>query len=229
MSVAGAVRGRRVFWGRRRKGSRGKEGKGSAFGTVVFWIFSFGFSACLLAVLSFGFLAGFRWLTTTSFFALKGVETSGLVRLTEAEIVNLAGIGPGLNVLDLKISDIEARLLKDPWIERAVVARVLPDRLRIVVTERRPAYWVRSGKGLFYADIQGRPLAEVTADRFSSWPVLEVDPGGEALLSYLPEVMRLVRDLGPFLSVDKAAWIRVGSSRGVEIFFEEPGFLLAVA
>ncbi len=228
MSVAGVVRGRRLSLGGRRNGFAGKTGKGATLGNVIFWVFSVGFSACLLALLSLGFLAGFRWLTTSSFFALQGVETSGLVRLTEAEIVSLAGIGPGLNVVDLKIGEIEERLIKDPWIERAVVARVLPDRLRIVVTERRPAYWIRSGKALFYADIEGRPIAEVTADRFSSWPILEVDPGGEALLPYLPQVMRLVRDLGPSLSADKAAWIKVSRVRGVEMFFEESRLLLAV-
>jgi len=229
MSVAGVARGRRVFWGRRRNGSSGNSGNRITLAGVIFWVFSFGFSACLLLVLSFGFLAGFRWLTTSSFFALTGVETSGLDRLTEAEIVGLAEIGPGLNVVDLKISEIEARLLKDPWIERAVVARVLPDRLKIVVTERRPAYWVRSGKALFYADAKGRLIAEVTTDRFSSRPILEVDPGGEALLPYLPEVMRVVGGLGPSLSTDKAAWIKVGPDRGVEIFFEGRGLLLTVA
>jgi hypothetical protein len=65
------------------------------------------------------------------------VENDG--SLTREEIVGLAGVHEGQNLYAVDLGLIRASLESNPVIRRAEVYRVLPDKLRIVVSERVPA------------------------------------------------------------------------------------------
>jgi cell division protein FtsQ len=66
---------------------------------------------------------------------------------------------------------ISAELERLPGVRRAVVSRVLPDRLRVRVTERLPVAVVRTSAGhFFWVDEEGVALGEVKpTDSFSSF------------------------------------------------------------
>ena len=61
-------------------------------------------------------------------------------------------MGLGLNCLNMNVGEVKNRLDRNPWIESVTVRRELPDRLLIDVREKVPAFWMRQGDGLYFAD-----------------------------------------------------------------------------
>jgi cell division protein FtsQ len=79
-----------------------------------------------------------RHLTTSPAFAIDKIELKGLVRMERAELLAAAGIAEGRNVFEHSPSDVQARLLKHPWIAEASVSRRLPGSFALSVREREP-------------------------------------------------------------------------------------------
>jgi cell division protein FtsQ len=79
-----------------------------------------------------------RHVRTSPAFALREIEVDGHVRITEAEILETAGVAMGRNVFDVSPEDAQQRLSEHAWIDEARVERRLPGTLRIHVRERRP-------------------------------------------------------------------------------------------
>ncbi|MDQ1706875.1 MAG: cell division protein FtsQ [Pyrinomonadaceae bacterium] len=95
-------------------------------------------------------IASYRAAASASFFQVRRVEVEGAVRVTSAEvqaIVRKEAEKTGVWKADL--NGISARLERLPWIRSAVVSRVLPDGLRVRITERVPRAVVRTASGRF--------------------------------------------------------------------------------
>jgi cell division protein FtsQ len=97
------------------------------------------------------------WLLASPRFAVASVEVSGQSRLTREEIEAAAGIAPGVNIFALDTQRVVARLLALPIVRRADVIRTLPNRVAIVVEERRPFTLVHAGT-LHWIDEHGVDL-----------------------------------------------------------------------
>lgn len=174
----------------------------------------------LLAVLglSLALLVAHRWMIVSPFFALKSIEVTGNYQLGHDEIAALAGVGLGQNCLNLNMRKIEQGLRTNPWVQGVVVQRILPNRLVIQVTEREPAFWVRSGGRLFYAGVDGKPIAPVELKRFVSLPLLMLGPPTDfkqEVLSSLRE--KLEQKRLPF-SLAEVDWVRFVSEEVVEVY-----------
>jgi len=146
-SRGGLIAGQRVsrYRLRRRVARRARRVAGRllfvALGAVIL-------GACAL-------LAG--WLLASPRFAVASVDVSGQSRLTQDEIEAAAGIPPGVNIFALNTTDVVARLLALPLVRRADVIRRLPNRVTIMVEERRPFTLVHAGK-LHWIDEHGVDL-----------------------------------------------------------------------
>lgn len=174
----------------------------------------------MLAVLglSLALLVGHRWMTVSPFFALRSIDVTGNYQLGHDEIVALAGVGLGQNCLNLNMRKIEQGLQTNPWIQGVVVQRILPNRLVIQVKELEPAFWVRSEGRLFYAGVDGTPIAPVELKRFVSLPLLMLDrhtPFKQEVLSTLRG--RLEQKGLPF-SLAEVDWVRFLSEEVVEVY-----------
>ncbi|MGO8997353.1 MAG: cell division protein FtsQ/DivIB [Polyangiaceae bacterium] len=86
-----------------------------------------------------------RYVTSTPRFAVKEIDVSGNVRRTSDDIAAEAGIAKGENVFSLDLDRARARLLADPWIRDASIARRLPGTVTVQVTERDAAAIVALG------------------------------------------------------------------------------------
>lgn len=103
--------------------------------------------AVIVGVLIF---AGYRVAASASFFQVRKVEVQGNSRVSAEEvqaIVRKEVEKTGVWKADLK--GMNARLEKMTWIRTAVVTRVLPDGIRVRITERVPRAVVRTASGRF--------------------------------------------------------------------------------
>jgi cell division protein FtsQ len=94
--------------------------------------------------------AGYRAAASASFFQVRKVEVQGASRVSADEVQALVRKEvekTGVWQADLK--GMNERLEKLPWIKTAIVSRVLPDGIRVRITERVPRAVVRTASGRF--------------------------------------------------------------------------------
>ena len=118
----------------------------------------------VLAILAIvALFVGYRVAASASLFQVRGIDVSGTSRTSAEEIEGLTRRAVAkTGVWRADLSAISAELEHLPGVRRAVVSRVLPDRLRIRVTERVPVAVVRTAAGhFFWVDEEGVALGEM--------------------------------------------------------------------
>ena len=112
-----------------------------------------------------GLAIGYRVASSASLFQVHAIEVVGTSRTSSEEIEGLvrrAASRTGVWRVDLAALSTELGRL--PGVRRAVVTRVLPDRLRVRITERVPVAVVRTSAGHFvWVDEDGVTLGEMKA------------------------------------------------------------------
>ena len=120
------------------------------------WIVgSVGAAAAVVAVV----IVSAHWALTSPRFAVTAVEVRGASRVPPQRILEVSGIVHGANLWRINPEHVRARLEELPEIRRADVVRELPNRVSIVVEERRPFTLVHAGR-LHWLDEEGRVLGE---------------------------------------------------------------------
>ncbi|HSE91792.1 MAG TPA: cell division protein FtsQ/DivIB [Methylomirabilota bacterium] len=114
--------------------------------------------AAILAALV-GPPAGVYWALTSPRFAVEDVEVRGASRVPVPRILAAAGVAPGTNLWRIDPTEAMARVQALPGIRRAELTRELPNRVTILVEERRPFTLVSSGR-LHWLDEEGWLLGE---------------------------------------------------------------------
>jgi cell division septal protein FtsQ len=134
---------------RRERGATGSRANGGTLRKVLHYLPLAGKVA--LAVLTGVLLfAGYRGAASASFFQARTVDINSTTRANADEInrvVRHAVARTGVWRLDL--AAVSAELEQLPWVRKAIVSRVLPDGLRVRVTERTPLAVVRMSNGKF--------------------------------------------------------------------------------
>ena len=174
----------------------------------------------LVAVLGVGLLFGYRYLTTNSYFGLKEIHVTGIDRLSRGNILKSADVGLGLNCLDMNVGEVEQRLSANPWIESVTVRREFPNRLRINVEEKVPAFWIRQGDGLYFAGASGRVIAPMHPGEMASLPILTVAEGLDEGPAVLKGILKKMQEKKTPFTQKQAAWIKLTSAHELEIYLD---------
>jgi cell division protein FtsQ len=115
---------------------------------------------------------GYRVAASAAMFQVKSIDVTGTSRTSAEEIEGLTRRAVArTGVWRADLSAISAELGRLPGVRRAIVSRVLPDRLRVRVTERVPVAVVHTSNGHFvWVDDEGVALGEMKpADRVPSF------------------------------------------------------------
>jgi cell division protein FtsQ len=102
---------------------------------------------------------GGHWVLTTPRFAVVAIDVRGASRVPATRVLEVAGIAHGTNLWRIDPDRVRARLEALPEIRRADIVRELPNRVSIVIEERRPFTLVHAGR-LHWLDEDGRVLGE---------------------------------------------------------------------
>jgi len=115
--------------------------------------------------------AGVAWFLTTDHFGVQVVEVRGTSRVSPDRVLAVAEIASGTNFWRLDGAAVTARIETLPEIRRAELIRELPNRVVILVEERRPFTLVH-GARLHWIDEEGRVLGEERDAVASPAPVI---------------------------------------------------------
>ena len=101
-----------------------------------------------------------RHVMTSPRFAVTEIDVVGHDRRTADAIAVESGVTAGANVFSLDLDGARARILADPWISQATLARRLPGTILIQVTERKPAALVAL-RDTYLATAEGEPFKKL--------------------------------------------------------------------
>ena len=239
---ASSVAGQRVGRVRRRRPTR-----------RIRWLRVLGTVAATAAAAAAIVASGY-WVLTTERFAVVAVEVRGASRVPPPRILEASGIVHGQNLWRIDPERVRARLEEMPEIRRADVVRELPNRVAIVVEERRPFTLVHAAR-LHWLDEDGRVLGDETRAVNTEVPVISglseeelvtmrTSPGpraraaialirallrtGSALASEISEI-DMSRPEGPVLYTVDGVEVRLGSEEWDERLARLEGVLAQVA
>jgi len=128
-----------------------------------------GLAAVLLACgIPYG---GYRLLATVTLFSLKSIEVSSTKHLTREEILALASVEPGKDLLHMNLKSMGEHILQNPWVETVRINRYFPDTVSIVITEREPVAIVNMGF-IYYLDNKGNVFKVLNQGDKLDFPVI---------------------------------------------------------
>ncbi|MDE1160968.1 MAG: FtsQ-type POTRA domain-containing protein [Acidobacteriaceae bacterium] len=155
----------------------------SMAGRLVFASAAFlvlGAAAVAVAAVRHSLLRDDRFAITTS----SDIEISGNEHLTRSQLLSVFGSDLERNIFKVPLTERRADLERLPWIQHATVMRLLPNHLRVSVTERTPVAFVRQGTQIGLVDESGVLLdmpQDAAGDPHYSFPVLTGLNPGDAL------------------------------------------------
>ena len=108
---------------------------------------------------------GYRAAASASFFQVRTIETRGASRASVEDIKSVVRRDVGENgVWRADLQELSHHLERLPWVRTAIVTRVLPDGIRVRLTEREPRAVVRTSAGRFiWVDDDAVYLGEMAA------------------------------------------------------------------
>jgi cell division protein FtsQ len=118
---------------------------------------------------------------------LQQVAVSGHRFTPDGDIFDALGLDEARTLFSFDSRAAKARIERLPWVERASIERIIPDRLEVHVLERTPfAVWQAEGR-TFLIDRSGRVLTGIAQDAMPALPRLagEGAPREAAALSGL--------------------------------------------
>jgi cell division protein FtsQ len=87
--------------------------------------------------------------------SLDQIEITGTHYLARQAITEKFAQDENRSVLRVPLDDRRAALEAIPWVDHAIVSRILPDRLRVEIVERSPVAFLRNGNDLGLIDGHG--------------------------------------------------------------------------
>lgn len=132
----------------------------------------------VIAVVALGAAAVRRFFLEDPRFQLNSSSTiavQGNQHISRADVLGVFGVDLGRNIFRLPLAERRADLERLPWVEHAIVMRLLPNHVRVEITERTPVAFTRQGTQIGLVDSNGVMLdmpPESAGDPHYSFPVL---------------------------------------------------------
>ena len=152
----------------------------------------------------------YRAVTSATLFSLKSVDVSTTKHLTRDEILGLAGVEPGKDLLRMNLKVMGDHILQNPWVETVRINRYFPDGVSISITEREPVAIVNMGF-IYYLDKKGNVFKVLNQGDKLDFPVvtgfseeeLGIDPkGSKEALESTCDLLKILREKGAFILAD---------------------------
>jgi cell division protein FtsQ len=102
------------------------------------------------------------------------IEVQGITNVPRNAVLAVLGADIGRNLFFVPLAERKQQLEQIPWVESAAVMRLLPNRLRVSITERTPVAFARIGSRIQLIDAHGvlMDLPAGSRDRKYSFPVI---------------------------------------------------------
>jgi len=148
------------------------------------------------------------YLKTSPALAVRTIEVRGNQRTRVEDLLEASGLREGTNIFSVSTSEAQKRLLNLPWVKKARVNRIVPDRIVMEVVEHQPVAVINL-EGLYYVNRSGEVFKRVQAGEREDLPVLtgvsrtSFRDHPERAQEHIRESLRLIKTLQELPCVKK--------------------------
>jgi cell division protein FtsQ len=139
---------------------------------------------------------------------LSEITVTGQQMVSDRAIYDRLALSGTQSIWTVDTEAARRRLEMLPWIRKASLKRVFPDRLLVEITEHKPIAVWRDGARAFAVGANGSVLGEIEAARFARLPVIFGANAAEGAATIIDTVRRL-----PELNARVAIFQRVAQRR----------------
>lgn len=189
-------------------------------------------AACLSfgVFIIFGGFYLYHELLKSPYLAIKEITVSGNTKVSRAEILEMAGVNIGDNLLKINTAEIKKNVRLNTWVSGVNVARNLPDKLSIAVKERNPVAFINLDGALYFVDETGTIFKRTSIGDDIDLPVItgiaKEDIEQEAKASEMAvkavNLIHLLADKGIFAD-DELSEINIDKTYGLTLYTMQQG------
>ena len=114
----------------------------------------------------------------------SSIQFEDNAHVTRAQLLGIFGEDVERNIFTVSLEERRAELERLPWVKRATVMRLLPNKMRVLIVERTPVAFVRQGSHIGLVDANGvlldMPMDAKTSEHYS-FPVVTGISAADAL------------------------------------------------
>ncbi len=169
----------------------------------------------------------YRWTLYSPAFIINEITVGGNHFLTQTEILKIAKIDVGQNIYKVALREVIKGMEKDPWIKRAEVSRMLPNKIFIHIEERIPFAFYNSEK-LTLVDEDGDFLTPKNSAVYN-YPVItdnflmDLKAEDEKMrCQYAVQILKLLRTIDQKL-FDNISEINISDIQNVKLYLKNYG------
>jgi cell division protein FtsQ len=164
-------------------------------------------------------------------FGVDVVTVSGATHLSEARILETAGINSRASLPFFDVAEARARLEADPLVKQASVRKLFPNQIVVDIVERTPyGLWQKDGQ-VHAVAADGAPIDDVHDGRYVDLPFV-VGEGANTRIREFVALLEAMDELKPRVEagvlVDQRRW-NLKLKSGVEIKLPEDDPQAAIA
>lgn len=115
--------------------------------------------------------AAYRIIGSATFCRLKSIDVSPTKRISRDEIIALASLTPGKDMLRLNLKTMGEQISKNPWVESVHIRRYYPDTVALTIAEREPVAVISMGL-IYYLDAKGTVFKVLNQGDNLDYPVI---------------------------------------------------------
>ena len=122
-----------------------------------------GVTVVFIGVISFGMLS--------PIFNINEIIVNDNDKVCSEKIINLSEIQKGQNIFRINKNDILKKIKKNGYINNVKIKRKLPDKIELIIEERKATYMIAFGNGYVYINNQGYVL-EISSEK-KNLPIIQ--------------------------------------------------------
>lgn len=162
------------------------------------------------------------WVRDHPYFAVEEIVVAPTHHLHPGELLEWAGIRPGMSIWSLPPAAVASRLAAHPWIRRAVVRRELPHRLVVEVVERVPAAVVMLDR-FYYVDRFGVIFAPLDDhDRLDLPLVTGLAAADVPMRRSIRDALKVLRTVQAAALPFRVSEVHIEREQGIQVFPVDP-------
>ncbi|MDP4152650.1 MAG: FtsQ-type POTRA domain-containing protein [Bacillota bacterium] len=137
-----------------------------------------------MIILLMALISGGIFYLVSTFLNITEVKVTGKSIYTTDQILSVAGIKPGQNMVTVRRTKTAVHIEKElPYIEKAVVRCSLPEKIQIEVQPAKPELIVSDGGVSYIVSTEGKVIDIVEDDTAYNLPKLVCDYGGQPVVA----------------------------------------------
>ena len=135
------------------------------FGLIKIFLFFLG-----LGALSLAFIAGYQFLSSSSYFRLDNIVVAGVNDDFRKELIKISGIKENENLLSIDSSTIRKNIERHPWLKSVCLKKEFPHTLYIKAENEEPVaivIWEKMSfmnrEGIIFKDVESNDCVDFPA------------------------------------------------------------------